>query len=73
MPDGLAAVGGPDRRPPGRRSDEEWIYKSDAGPSRWLKVVVSYHGAEGRIITAAHAGRFHDGHHLRTHVRPGSL
>lgn len=48
----LDAVRSPTRRIPGRWPDEEWCYLRDAGPSRWLKVVVAYGGATGRIITA---------------------
>lgn len=37
----------------GREPDEEWLYLEDAGPSRWLKVVVVFDSAgSGRIITA---------------------
>lgn len=37
----------------GRALDEEWFYLADAGPSRWLKVVVVFDRANsGRIITA---------------------
>ncbi len=46
------AVREPDRRMAGRRVDEEWFYLEDAGPSRWLKVVVHYEGGRGRIVTA---------------------
>lgn len=37
----------------GRESDEEWLYLGEAGPSRWLKVVVVFDSERnGRIITA---------------------
>lgn len=50
--DVLRAVRAPDRRLAGRAVNEEWLYLGGAGPSRWLKVVVAYDGAVGRIITA---------------------
>jgi hypothetical protein len=50
--DVLAAVRRPTSRIAGRRPDEEWFYRRDAGPSRWLKVVVAYEGAVGEIRTA---------------------
>lgn len=43
------------RRRPRRwlAAGEEWFYLHDAGPSRWLKVVVVFdRPASGRIITA---------------------
>jgi hypothetical protein len=49
----LEAVEAPSRRLSGRRTREEWFYKADVGPSRWLKVVVRYEAAgNGWIITA---------------------
>lgn len=48
----LRAVEAPDRRLPGRDPAEEWFYLADAGPSRWIKVVVLFEGGNGRIITA---------------------
>jgi hypothetical protein len=37
----------------GREPDEEWLYLEGAGPSRWLKVVVSFDSeGRGRIITS---------------------
>jgi hypothetical protein len=48
----LDAVRHPDRRVPGRGADEEWFYLADAGPSRWLKVVVHFESGRGRIVTA---------------------
>jgi len=46
------AVREPDRRRRGHRDSEEWFYLAEAGPSRWLKVVVHYEGDRGRIVTA---------------------
>jgi hypothetical protein len=49
----LRAVEAPTQTAPGRAPDEEWFYLADAGPSRWLKVVVVFDSASsGRIITA---------------------
>jgi hypothetical protein len=48
----LAAIRRPDVRIAGREADEEWFYLVGAGPSQSLKVVVSYEGGEGRIVTA---------------------
>jgi hypothetical protein len=48
----IAAVGAPDLRRPGRQANEEWFFKSAAGPSRWLQVVVAYDGERGWIVTA---------------------
>jgi hypothetical protein len=49
----LEAVQVPSRRLPGRSPGEEWFYKADVGPSRWLKVVVRYDVAgSGSIVTA---------------------
>lgn len=42
----------PARRMPGRLlPNEEWFYAEDAGPSRWLNVVVHSEGDAGRIVT----------------------
>ncbi len=38
----MEAVREPTQRVPGRSPDEEWFYLAEAGPSRWLKVVVHY-------------------------------
>jgi hypothetical protein len=38
--DVIGAVAKPDALIPGRIEGEEWVYARDAGPSRWLKVVV---------------------------------
>jgi hypothetical protein len=49
----LRAVAAPTEALPGREPDEEWFYLGDAGPSRWLKVVVLFDSqSRGRIITA---------------------
>lgn len=48
----MRAVRSPDRRVSGRRKGEERFYLRDAGPSRWLKVVVHFEGGRGRIVTA---------------------
>jgi hypothetical protein len=49
----LRAVEAPTEALAGREADEEWFYLRDAGPSRWLKVVVVFaSGTRGRIITA---------------------
>lgn len=49
----VRAVAAPTATTPGRENDEEWFYLRDAGPSRWLKVVVVFDSsASGRIITA---------------------
>ena len=51
--DVLRAVEAPTEILAGRAPDEEWFYLTDAGPSRWLKVVVVFDPADhGRIITA---------------------
>lgn len=53
MEDVLRAVHTPSQEVSGRESDEAWYYLADAGPSRWLKVVVVFDSsASGRIITA---------------------
>lgn len=50
--DVLRTVQAPERRLAGRRPNEEWLYLSGVGPSRWLKVVVAYDEGGGRVITA---------------------
>jgi hypothetical protein len=52
LEDVLRAVAKPDRRLDGPRPDEEWFYLAEAGPSRWLKVVVHYEQGAGQIVTA---------------------
>ena len=55
-PDGrrivLTAVHEPTVRQAGRFDGEVWYFLEDAGPFRWLKVVVHYEGGEGWIVTA---------------------
>lgn len=48
----LRAVETPTTRKPGRRDNEVWYFLADAGPSRWLQVVVAYEGERGWIVTA---------------------
>jgi hypothetical protein len=36
----------------GHEQQEQWFYLRDAGPSRWLKVVVLYDHDKGSIVTA---------------------
>lgn len=49
----LRAIGGTEHVVPGRTTGEEWFYAEGVGPSRWLKIVVSFaDGDTGRIITA---------------------
>ena len=50
--DVLRAVSDPDHQTPGRLSNERWYYLAEAGPSRWLKVVVAYGDGRGWIVTA---------------------
>lgn len=50
--DVMAAVHEPTTRRAGRREGEEWFFLEDAGPARWLQVVVHYEGGEGWIVTA---------------------
>jgi hypothetical protein len=49
----LEAVEHPDHHIVDARPGEDWYYLADVGPSRWLKVVVAFHGeSSGRVITA---------------------
>ncbi len=48
----MRAVAAPERRRAGRAPNEEWLYVSGAGPSRWLKVVVLYAEGRGFVVTA---------------------
>jgi len=48
----LRAIEAPDLTMPGRYSNEEWFLAAEAGPSRWLQVVVIYEKEAGSIITA---------------------
>lgn len=51
-PDIVAVVAEPEHRLRGRAPQEEWFYRGGAGPSRWVRVVVHYEQALGRIVTA---------------------
>lgn len=48
----MRAVHAPDQRRPGRKRNEQWFFLRDAGPSRWLQVVVAYEDDRGWIVTA---------------------
>jgi hypothetical protein len=49
----LETVRTPIRRRPGPTVGEEWFYRQNVGPSRWLKVVVRYEAIDrGWIVTA---------------------
>ena len=48
----VAAVRAPTVRRGGRKQGEEWFYLRVLGPSRWIKVVVTYRGGLGQIRTA---------------------
>jgi hypothetical protein len=48
----MQAIRQPTARRPGRIPGEEWFYLADAGPSRYLKVVVAFRAGRGTIITA---------------------
>jgi hypothetical protein len=49
----LETVRTPTRRRSGPTVGEEWFYQENVGPSRWLKVVVSYEAVDrGWIVTA---------------------
>ena len=48
----LRAVEAPTVRRPGRRPNEVRYFLADAGPSRWLHVVVAYEGDRGWVVTA---------------------
>ena len=51
--DVLETVEVPSLRLPGRSLGEEWFYKAEIGPGRWLKVVVRYDATgSGSIVTA---------------------
>jgi hypothetical protein len=36
----------------GHEAGEEWFYRRNLGPSRWIRVVVHFDGGEGAITTA---------------------
>jgi hypothetical protein len=49
----LGAIESPDHHIVDVRPGEDWYYLAGVGPSRWLKVVVAFHGeSSGRVITA---------------------
>jgi hypothetical protein len=48
----LTRTSSPTIRRPGREPNEWWHYLQDAGPSRWLKVVVAYEADRGYVRTA---------------------
>jgi hypothetical protein len=49
----LEAIEHPDHHIADARPGEDWYYLAGVGPSRWLKVVVAFHGKpSGRVITA---------------------
>ena len=48
----LGAVRDPDLIRLGGESNERWFFAANAGPTRWLQVVVHYDGNSGRITTA---------------------
>lgn len=48
----LRAVEQPTAHGPGWATNEEWYFLTDAGPARWLHVVVHFFGDEGSVTTA---------------------
>jgi hypothetical protein len=50
--DVLHAVRRPTLTIQGPRPDEVWFYLAEAGPSRWLKVVVRFQRSRGLVVTA---------------------
>jgi len=48
----LAAIAAPDHREPDERPHRERFFKRDAGPSRWLMVVVDFEQEPARVVTA---------------------
>lgn len=48
----MATVNSPDHRRPDPRPGRERYYSRDAGPSRWLFVVVHFNETPARIVTA---------------------
>lgn len=48
----LGAISAPDHREPDARDGRERFFLRDAGPSRWLLVVVSFEQEPARIVTA---------------------
>jgi carbonic anhydrase len=53
----LETVRVPSRRRPGPTLGEQWFYREDVGPSRWLKVVVRFESIDRGIILTAFARR----------------
>ena len=48
----LSTVASPDHREPDDRPPRERFFKRDAGPSRWLMVVIDFSDTPARIVTA---------------------
>jgi integrase len=48
----LSAIAAPDHREPDERPHRERFFKRDAGPSRWLMVVVDFEEQPARVVTA---------------------
>jgi len=48
----MDAISHPDVRADDVRPGRERYFASGAGPTRWLRVVVEYEGAEGVVVTA---------------------
>lgn len=48
----LAAVASPDQREPDEQAHRERFFKDNAGPSRWLMVVLDFGAEPARIVTA---------------------
>ena len=48
----MLAVSEPHEQRPGRRENERWYFRRNAGPSRWLQVVVASEEERGWIVTA---------------------
>jgi hypothetical protein len=45
-------VSRPDAWMHGPEEGEEWFYRGEAGPSRWIRVVVHYEENRGFVVTA---------------------
>ena len=48
----LRAVERPTAHRRGRAANEEWYFLADAGPARWLHVVVHFFAEAGSVTTA---------------------
>jgi hypothetical protein len=48
----LDAVVHADERRAGHEAGEEWFYRRNLGPSRWIRVVVHFESGEGTVTTA---------------------